>query len=98
MAKKKNQGKKHKFKYAEPTSSLGTVETQASASTTDNSQSRIRQVAAVAGTPSRDFSYVGRDLRRISLLLLCLVTLELVLWFLFSHTGLGNAVYNLVQA
>jgi hypothetical protein len=98
MAKKKTQGKKHKFKYVEPTSNLGTVAPQANAGISDGAQSRIRQVAAVGGAPSRDFSYVGRDLRRISILLLSLVVLELVLWYLFSHTGLGNAVYNLVQA
>ena len=56
---------------------------------------RARQ--AVAAGPTRDFSYVGGDLRRIMILAVVLVGIEFALWFLFTHTGVGNQVYNLVK-
>jgi len=46
---------------------------------------------------ARDFSYVSRDVRRIGVLAITLVVLELVLWYLFAHTGVGDTVYNLVN-
>jgi hypothetical protein len=43
------------------------------------------------------WGYVGRDLRRtISLGIICIL-LELGLALLFSHTGLGDAVYHLIK-
>jgi len=46
---------------------------------------------------TRDFSYVSIDLARIAVLAVLLVGLELVLWLLFTHTGVGSAVYSFVK-
>lgn len=56
---------------------------------------RSRQ--AVATGPTRDFSYVAADLRRILVLAVVLVGVEVALWFLFTHSGVGNQVYNIVR-
>ena len=63
--------------------------------TTVSASARARQAVAIG--PIRDFSYVGSDLRRILILAVGLVGIELALWFLFTHTGVGNQVYNLVK-
>jgi hypothetical protein len=94
MAKKKNQSKKHKFKYSEPTAGVTSESTAARPSVTAT-KPRTNTVGAVATT--RDFSYVFGDLTRIGLLVGSLVALELVLWVLFKRTGLGDTVYHLVQ-
>jgi hypothetical protein len=52
------------------------------------------RVVAVSG---RDFSYVLTDLKRIFWLGVSLVLAELLLWYLFGHTGLGDSVYSLVS-
>lgn len=44
-----------------------------------------------------EFNYVGRDVKRILILAVGLVLLQLVLWYLFEHTGLGPAVYRLIK-
>jgi hypothetical protein len=101
MAKKK-QGKKHKFKYSTPAvpGQSGTVGVDLpKRAATARVQPGIHARTPVAASgPSRDFSYVGADLRRIGILAACLVALELVIWFVFGHTGVGNAVYQMVQA
>lgn len=97
MAKKKNQSKKHKFKYADPTASVMSVPAGGSgeAASVSNAPAKARQ--AVAAGPTRDFSYVVSDLRRILVLAVVLVGLELVLWYLFTHTGIGHQAYSLVK-
>jgi hypothetical protein len=106
MAKKK-QLKKHKFKYSAPASvtqavPLETSESNPIAAPTvvkkPVSVGAIRRSAVQPGAFVRDFSYVTRDLRRIGILAVCLVVLELLLSFLFGHTALGNAIYHSVQA
>jgi hypothetical protein len=95
MAKKKNLSKKHKFKHVEPTSIQ--AEAQAKVSSTSGASLRTEQVAATAGATARDFSYVLGDLNRIAFYAGILIALELILWYLFGHTGLGTAIYRLVQ-
>jgi hypothetical protein len=87
MAKKKSSQatRKHQFKYAAPPATVAGSSAKASFSTSTN-----------AGN-ERDFSYVLVDLRRIALLGGGLVILQLVLWYIFNHTGLGPATYNLVK-
>jgi hypothetical protein len=105
MAKKKNQTKKHKFKYAQPdsgVSSHATAQVNESAAGQNQPQSKVRMDRAanngtLAMSGVRDFSYVASDLRRVLLLAASLVALEVLLWLLFTHTGLGNAVYSLVR-
>jgi len=50
--------------------------------------------AAISG---RDYSYVGRDMRHILVLVIVLVGIELVLWGVLTHTAAGDFVYNLVR-
>jgi hypothetical protein len=102
MAKKK-QAKKHKFKYAEPSTLVGTWPTADAPAVLGKAVGASRTgvpaklgAGAVAAT-TRDFSYVGADLRRIAVFGISLVILELALWFLFNHTGLGNTVYSFVK-
>ena len=105
MAKKKSQNKKHKFKYAEPptgVNSPASADKQGEAAGA-NQTNRVAvpstrpYVKAGAVADTRDFSYVGHDLRRIAILAGLLLALEIALWYLFGHTGLGNTVYNLVK-
>jgi hypothetical protein len=103
MAKKKSQNKKHKFKYAEPTSGVGQASQVVQSSEVISTQ--LNRSAAPQGRPARvqsladtrDFSYVGQDLRRIGVLAGSLLALEIALWYLFGHTGIGSTVYNLVS-
>lgn len=99
MAKKKNQSKKHKFKYADPSAS--TMSAMPVSNGEQNSQngvvSRSPRAGGAAAVPTRDFSYVAGDLRRILVLAVILVALEFGLWFLFAHTGVGSQVYSLVK-
>jgi hypothetical protein len=90
MAKKKSSkaNRKHQFKYATPA-------TGASAPATATAGSGASVVAA-AGS-ERDFSYVISDLRRTALLGGGLIVFQIVLWYLFNHTGLGPSVYNFVK-
>lgn len=53
---------------------------------------------AVSATVAQaDFGYVTTDLRRVGVFAISLILLELLLWYLMSHTGLGNSIYNLIQ-
>ena len=94
MAKKK-QTKKHNFKYAAPATGVTTaVPTPVGTIAGEAVIAPKRAPGVVAG---RNFAYVGHDLRRVGLLGGGLVAVELILWWAFGHTGLGNAVYNLVH-
>lgn len=89
MAKKKTSTKKHRFKYAQPTGlSENSMSTPASSPTATGGH---RPVAATIA-PGEDYSYVGRDLRRLSVLAVSLLAIELIIWVLFGHTGLGDTV------
>jgi hypothetical protein len=94
MAKKK-QTKKHRFKYAEPVGS-GVGSTPTIAPIPDVASASVPRSNPI-GVSSRDFAYVRRDLRRLSILAAGLIIFELILWWLFGHSGLGSAVYSLVH-
>lgn len=98
MAKKKNQSKKHKFKYAEATNSVQ-MDTAMRQQVAANQASANRPVQrlAQAGASHRDFGYVTKDLQRIIIMAAALIGFELVLWGLMTRTGLGDAVYRLIQ-
>ncbi len=42
-------------------------------------------------------SLINRDVRRVMVLAASFVGVEIILWYLFGHTGLGSAVYNLIK-
>jgi hypothetical protein len=99
MAKKKTQSKKHKFKYAESGGSVvGSPHTEAMVHdhTSEAVSPRPDRAASIVSA-GRDFSYVGADLRRIMVMAAFLIALEVALWGLLGHTGLGNSVYQLVK-
>ena len=51
----------------------------------------------VPGIEAARWSYVGSDVRRIGILATACVVFELVLWYLFTYTGLGAAAYGLIK-
>jgi len=89
MAKKKSlkTNRKHQLKYAAPTGAVAPVTRPVKSAT----------VAPSVVTTHRDFSYVTADLARIVYLGGGLILLLVVLWYLFGHTGLGPAAYNLIK-
>jgi hypothetical protein len=91
MAKKKSSkaNRKHQFKYAAPSTAVVAPSAKQPAGSPT--------LPSAAAASQRDFSYVAVDLRRIALLGGSLVVFEFVLWYIFNHTGLGPAVYNLVK-
>lgn len=64
------------------------------AGATPASKSPLRTAPASAG---RDFSYVAGDMKRIGIAAVLLVALELVLYYVLTHTSAGDVIYNLVK-
>ena len=103
MAKKKNIPKKHKFKHVETTNELtrpltsdGGAPQAAESILSSDTRPRPRASNVTSGpvlSGTRDFSYVVGDMKRIGIMAASLVALELVLFYLFNHTGFGPAVY-----
>ena len=98
MAKKK-QLKKHKLKHGEQEQAIQPVQKEAASKARLQSPASVpaRAMTGSGTTTERDFSYVGADLRKILILAACLISAELVLWILFSHTGMGTKVYQVIQ-
>jgi hypothetical protein len=102
MAKKKNIQKKHKFKHVETanesTRPLLSENSSAQADSLDRIDARPRPRSTPANGPvmsgTRDFRYVVGDMKRIGVMAASLVALEIVLFYLFNHTGFGPAVYS----
>ena len=92
MSKKKSPPKKHKFKHVERAeSSLQPGQTE-SLSVSPATITRSQLVSA----STRDFSYVGADIRRIALMALALVAIELLFYYLLVFTSVGDAIYRMV--
>ena len=97
---KKNTTKKHKFKHVETGAGARAPEvSNAGSSARDIKSAEISQSgrSAAAGVPARDFSYVGTDLRRIGVMAVALVALEMALYYVLVYTPVGAAIYNLVK-
>lgn len=91
MAKKKNSNRKHKFKYSEPvqeTSVGGSVAQPVFKSATAGYGSQL------AGN---NYSYVTRDVKRLGIIAVFLVLLELSLWYILGNTPLGESIYSLIK-
>jgi hypothetical protein len=98
MAKKK-QTKKHRFKYTEPNVAAGLElaggrKSVGESKSVSTAISRGADLSMRAVPGARDFSYVGTDVRKIAIFAVALVALEVVLWYVFTHTGVGNSVYS----
>jgi hypothetical protein len=96
MAKKSKSTKKHRFKYAEPATPVSEAASVGVAAAVRSAASTSPKLAvpAAAVAPGRDFSYVGVDLRRLAILAVSLVVVEIVLWALLTYTGIGSTVYG----
>jgi hypothetical protein len=97
MAKKSKTTKKHRLKYAQPATDSAVVSTPAAASAPASSSMASPRPMSSAVATGRDFSFVAGDLRRLAVLAVSLVAVELVLWYLMGHTGLGQTLYNLIN-
>ena len=94
MAKKKNNSKKHKFKHVETAAGEATVVASATEATGEvrTAPAKPAQVArAGAGgglaAPARDFGYVGADVRRIAMMAVGLIAIEVVLYVVLGGKG-----------
>ncbi len=95
MAKKTKTTKKHRFKYAQPTTDTRGV---SEASPQDGS-TRVVATPSGSGTAGAgyEFGFVTRDLRRVGWYAGGLVLLEIGLWLLLSQTGVGDVIYSLIK-
>jgi hypothetical protein len=89
MAKKRKNTKKHRF-------SPDHVQTGAPVTQTATS-SAPAAVTAASTVGYATALVVRRDVVRVLLLAGGFIALMIVLWALFTHTGLGSAAYNAVK-
>ena len=92
---KKNQSKKHRFKYAEQPPATSLVGLAPEHPQATQPLASVATVSSARMSPGRDFSYVGADLRRIAVMAAGLIAFETVLWYAFGHTGLSSSIYKL---
>lgn len=87
-SKKKSASKKHKFKATNiaPEMLDGAISGKAAAGVVGGS--------AATRENSYEFAYVSGDLFRIAVSAVLLAAMQLALWYLFSHTGMGSSVYG----
>ncbi len=101
MSKKNKAHKKHRFKYAAPATQEAAVEAAPTvapaAGQSKTSKPATATPVASAVAPGRDFSYVTRDIRRLSLMMFGLFVLLLAVWWAFGHTSLGETVYSWIK-
>lgn len=93
MSKKKST-KKHKFKHVESDPVLGHEVSGRENSAPTN---MVSPKLAFQATLGRDFSYVQKDIRRIAVMAVALVTIELVIYGLLTHTPAGETLYRMVN-
>ena len=95
MSTKKNRkfSKKHQFKQ----SSTNTTNIAENKSTISNNlNNNVDLNTSINNIAVGEFQYVAHDVKRVVLLAIFFVSLELVLWRLLGHTSLGNKIYNLL--
>jgi len=95
MAKKSKSQKKHQFKHGQ-VSAAAIEDAGGGAGTEKLAVNHGRANAAGGVVIDRDFGYVLRDVRKLSLLVAALVAVELVLWYLLSNTSLSG-IYGLFK-
>jgi hypothetical protein len=82
MSKKKTLNRKHKFKYSEPAAPAVSGDGLAGAPASSRSPGALAGVGAAA---VQAHAYVKRDVRRILVLAVILIALELVVWYALGH-------------
>lgn len=85
----KRKPKKRNFKYGN--GPLGSVRQPVAASKPASSKQENSIV------PAGQFSYVAKDVKRIAILALGFVSLQVGLWYLINHTFIGDKIYGLIQ-
>jgi hypothetical protein len=90
MAKKRKSTKKHRFSPDHVQSSV----TQAPAVQSNTSIGPAGPVPAVGFATAQ---IVRRDVIRVLMLAGAYIVLMILLWALFTHTGLGSTAYNAVK-
>ena len=110
MAKKKkakHKKKVHRRQSSRPqgvgnaavaaTSATSTPEAPPAVAAPTPVQAPVLAMGAASSNPAARSSYVGSDVRRIGILATSCVVAEVVLWYLFTYTGLGSAAYGLIK-
>lgn len=109
MAKKKkakNKKKVHRRQSSRPVAAVGAApatavptgnQTPASAAPALATPTPVAATSGSPSAPAARWSYVGSDVRRIGILATGCVLIELILWYLFTYTGLGAAAYGLIK-
>ncbi len=102
MAKKKKSQRKRNLAYANR--QAGKAQIHASKEAAVESSQPQEQVAKAkpvskssveaAGLAPQKLAFIKHDLRTIALLAAGCIALELVLWYLLQHTGLGTTVFG----
>ena len=95
MSKKTKSAKKHRFKYAQPTTNL-----ESAAKTVESSSPApavSSKPAAATSMASVNVDFVTTDLRRLGMLILLLAGLQIGLWLLFRYTTLDDVVYRAIS-
>lgn len=100
MAKKKHR-KKQNFKYGQTSAAVDRPLVTASNDTTSTAKgNQLSANLKKIGSEPREsvgFEHVKSDVVRVAALAAVFIGVELVLWFLFNHTGLGSATYKLIK-
>lgn len=99
MAKKKSH-RKHQFKHTAPAAHVAEKPTDLGPSIKPAAAPKLNTLKG-SSTLEAEFgpglSFVRHDLRKVGVLAAGFIAVELVLWYLLNHTGLGPAVYQLVK-
>lgn len=96
MSKKKPSSKKHKFKHLEPALSPSSAPRADDADTKPSVSSAPQPDSKNQVTQPR-FDYVRKDVRRVTVVALGLLVLEIALYFLMRQTQLGDWVYRAIS-
>lgn len=96
MAKKKTH-KKQSFRYAQPTQ----VTERSNGSQVPNTSAIRTPTTSITQSNSavtaNDNPFLSQDLARLGIIAVALIAVEFGLWFVFGHTSVGSAVYNLYK-
>lgn len=87
--------KKHRKKNFKPKAS--TAEPRQTPVTALPSEAVIAAIPAPATPDMPQLQLIRHDVRRVVVIAGVFVLLQVILWYLFNNTGLGAAVYRLIQ-
>ena len=92
MSKKKRTGpKKHNISQSH------LVGTPATVALTPSSPKTATDQLQTSITAVNDTAFVLPEVRKVLLLAATFIAVEVLLWVVFTHTGLGNTIYTAVK-